>query len=133
MRHNEPENENITYDALIRDYPELTGAEWLYANGWYDGPLDGMVTHSGRELYASILEEDDDGRRTYALRVLDEDSLAYERQKHADFCEFVGNHWSFEKNCSHEVKPQSEWHKFYDKYDWKTHRKLTGKLVGWMA
>lgn len=130
-------NESLTMDELLSDYPEFRDIEWLYCNGWYDGPLDGMVRTKGGSLYyANIIFEHDTGARTYVLTLLDEESQAYEDQKHEDFCKYVGPHWTFVGDVKHfepgvHTRPQSEWHKFYDKYDWKTPRKLTGEIKGW--
>lgn len=123
----------MTLDALVRDYPQIGTCRWLYYSNYYDGPIEGMIeTPDGSLLYASLVDETDEGERTYSLMLLDDESASYEAEKESDFVKYVGDYWTFTPESRNMYKPQSEWNKFYIKWPWKDRKPLTGKIVGWI-
>lgn len=75
----------------------LENVTWVYAAGWWDGPMDGMVrTGDGRTLWAIVTDErGDDGAdstlRTYALYDMPAGWWAHEHERHALWLACCGN------------------------------------------
>lgn len=89
----------------------------LWVEGYYDGPLDGFCSYRDGIFYFAAQDED----WTCFMHPLKEETWFAHLAKEMDFENRVGTHWvdwgedGF--SCGTEnMKPQSEWHKFYDKY-----------------
>lgn len=115
---------------------------WLYIKGYHDGPLDGRVLVGGAELWAEVFEEctelDEESQcsfsRKYVLYHLEQDCDAEEKRRQALFEEHVGVYWSFNPDGSRkdgQLKPDSEWHKFYDQQKTWPKWEPKGTIVGW--
>lgn len=141
-------------------YPR-DNVSWVYVSGYYDGPISGRVIlrsprgkfdSSAETLWAQIFEECNETEesltdtlevayrpvcgfyRKYLLYRLNPESAAEEQRRHELFEKHVGTHWSYnvEGQRQHSgLKPQSEWHKYYDQAkNWPTW-KPEGEVVGW--
>lgn len=122
---------------------------WLYVSGYYDGPLSGRVivrSYSGAlpSLWAQVFEEctalDADDNlvcgfyRKYVLYRLSKGSNAEEERRHKLFEKYVGTHWSYDVNGQRQhsgLRPQSEWHKYYDQAKHWPNWEPEGEIVGW--
>lgn len=142
------------------DVHQFTDVRWRYFSGFYDGPLSGMVWVGNGEfivgepvyepLWAECYDEctwypDDDQAdlpspcsfyRRYKLIRLTPESAAAEKECHDLFVKHVGDHWEIDEYgnrkalAERQVKPQNEWHKFYDAYKDKPVEHV-GEVVGW--
>jgi hypothetical protein len=84
----------------------------LWVEDYYDGPLTGFCEYRGIPYYYVAQEN-----WIYFLYPLKEETWKAHLSVHMDFCEFVGDHWNDGfKSKGSGVKPESEHHKFYDKY-----------------
>lgn len=121
----------------ISNLPRLDRRDWrwLWIGGYYDGPLDGMVLYNGQQYWAEMVDECSeivaDGSdtkcgyyRLYRLIRLTDAAHAECVRRHEIFCQYVGSHWDYGEDGRRNagaVKPQSEWHKFYDQAgEWPT-------------
>jgi len=115
----------------------------LWASGFFDGPLDGLAILDQREdVWFCLAEEAEDWqaagwyRRFWVVR-LSPKHLALQQRIHAAFQRYVGTHFDYDENearDAHAVRPQSEWHHFYDKYDPKKPLPVNvdaGEVIGW--
>lgn len=64
--------------------------EWVWADGWYDGPISGLVVIEGERVYARMAAEHDDGRRTYDLYSLSKVQVALLEERHRIWEALVG-------------------------------------------
>lgn len=98
------------------DYPKAESIKLLYANDWWDGPLSGMCQYNNESLYFNYIGDVDDLYLYIAYR-LTPDEFQSEAERHDDFVRYVGDHYCFTTDGSNNKRPQSEWHRFYDKYE----------------
>lgn len=88
----------------------------LWVKDFYDWPISGVANFEGKRIFFKCTEEDDNGERIFGI--YDIPDWTEMDQKHVDFCKYVGEHWNYVdgKRGTHILRPQSEHHKFYDKY-----------------
>lgn len=85
---------------------------WLYVTNVYDGPLDGMVTHNGRLLWAHCLLKGP-GSRDFELYRMPEAWMAVEAEQHSFWNECSGN-YSYDLPEGHKAsRPFEDFHKRY--------------------
>lgn len=90
-----------------------------------------VMLPSGTRVWA--LTSDTGNRRNFQLYQLSDQEWAVEAERHADFRRWVGTHTDM--NGTHEIHPQSEHCKFYDKWPWdKADARLDGAVpIGWFS
>ena len=115
--------------------PKLVHPELVWHCGYYDGPLDGMCLHEGKQhwfqmvdaIYVTVnvesyrpLEPDDYNYTLIGINVIaeiSEEQLKEEEYWQALFEKHVGTHTRYDKRGLRnvgQVQPQSEWPKYYD-------------------
>jgi hypothetical protein len=88
---------------------------------WWDWELSGIAKKGDRRVWFECCE-DNGFHRKFAIYDPPTSVWAEIDQRRADFIEHVGDHWEFSEmsdgTCrrSGAMRPQSEHHKFYDKY-----------------
>ena len=129
------------HDIDYKTLPQAEGRiQLLWVDGWWDGPLNGMCEYKGERLYYDLASADnDDNSYHYVLFRLSPEQLQQEEERHRDFVEYVGNHYSYppgeNKRYGHDtMKPQSEWDKFYNKHkDESPHVFVKEQAVVWCS
>ena len=84
----------------------------LSITNYYDGPISGTCSIEGKRYYFHIY-----GSR-YHLFELSEREWMIEDEMNVDFCDYVGNHWTYEngKKVEENCLPGETHHLFYDKW-----------------
>lgn len=121
------------------DLPLLRENEYmfLWIDGFWDGPMSGMLLYKGREHWFEMFRENDDDisldkwYRRYAIVVLTPEQLSKEHEVHRDFQRYVGTHW--EVGNPGNVRPTEEHHLFYDKHleYCRTRRFGDNEVIAW--
>jgi hypothetical protein len=119
--------------------PRLDDVRWLYHSGFYDGPLNGRVlSASAGPVWAEVVEECGDGScgfyRRYALIRLAAAADAEEARRQQLFQQHVGRHTVYDEDGRRDlslVRPQEEWHAFYDACSSWPAWEPEGDVIGW--
>jgi hypothetical protein len=90
-----------------------TSIKPLWVEDYYDGPLSGFCEYRGRPYYYVV---QDDDWKCFMHPLKDETWNVY-MERNEDFCMYVGDHWNDTFKGKGGAKPESEWHKFYDKWN----------------
>lgn len=113
--------------------PQLDGKDihWGFIADYYDGPISGVVKISGVVHWADCYDEapwhDSSWYRRYKVYRLSGESANEQTRRQQEFERYVGTHWT----DGGEVRPQSEWHKFYDLAATWPEWEPEGEVVGW--
>lgn len=120
---------------------KLEGVKWIWADGWWDGVLTGVVEHAGKRYYAFNVDQNYDKRykwyRRFLVVDLPEEVWKEELERHAFFVEKVGAHFEYDvekqvRKGQEFLKDSKTWDEFYAKYpcDQKTDYKQFPE-IGW--
>ena len=93
----------------------------IWVNDYHDWPLAGVAMFEGRRIYFNCVETwyvDDQEYRRFGLYDPPPGIWLEIDARHEAFCKYVGTHWNYVegKRGPHMMKPEPEWHKFYDVY-----------------
>ena len=141
----------FTFERIMENKMEgknyMSGIEYVYHSGYWDGPLSGMCRYQGRRYWFSCVHDyhdtTDDGRpldqRIFGIYELTDSEWKEEEYWHNLFEKYVGTHTRYEDNRrTGQVGPSKLHNKFYDesKAAWKDGRRkkkeLTeNKLIGY--
>ncbi len=132
------EEKHSEYIQIPEGVPQVD-PEFLWINGWYDGPTDGAVRVDGELMIARMAAEcwhpegTCDWYRKYAVMKIPFEDQAEEVERHNDFVHYVsgdtGEGWSWRP---FGYRPSAEWHKYYEKHP--TDPVLPeGEIVGWFS
>lgn len=119
--------------------------EYLWHVGYWDGPLSGICIYNDEVCWFQNFSEDFeptnnpemlDRIRKFKIYRLSQEQLKFEYDKHACFQQHVGTHCDYDKNKERHVygnvKPQSEWKKFYEIYKPETKVDYSkNECLGW--
>lgn len=100
----------------------------LFIVDWWDGPLSGMCLWQDEKYWFSATDEwyevyDGENKheyfRKFEIYEMTPEQIATEEKWHQLFIEKVGDSYKYvdgNRWVSEELKPQGQWHEFYDKY-----------------
>jgi len=101
---------------------ELKGVSMLWADGWHDGPTDGVASRGNRKywfdaVFDTTADDYEHPRRMLLYELMDEE-FRRETERHKRFEELVGN----TRVCFHlppeerhgPTQPEASWARFYD-------------------
>lgn len=99
----------------------LQGVRLLFAEGYWDGPQNGLALYEGRICWFSTTDIDWGPRWRYELFEMDDASVRERLTSHFEFEQYVGihtcSHLAYDgKRLSGRVWPREGHHLFYDKY-----------------
>lgn len=101
--------------------PGVVPIRWLWYNGYYDGPLDGIAEGGGEHYVFKVTGESFNWRyRHYAYYPITEDEYAEYRRQHNLFREMVGAHTSYiydadgTRSVEGKFATPEGWERFYN-------------------
>lgn len=115
----------VKHTEAFDGLPKLSKEEYtlLWHNGYWDGPLSGMLRYRDREYWFEMFAENENESseekwyRRYAVVALSDEQIAYEMEVHEEFRLHVGTHCDYvEDSRNGKVQPQEHHHLFYDKH-----------------
>ena len=111
----------------------FTGVQLLWVTNYWDCPLEGLCCVNGIRHWFKIDNpfEDEAGPNKYYLISLTDDELKEIDKRHELFQNYVGTHWDYTDNKrGGVVRPESEWHKFYDIYPSRNKLRFDKQPIG---
>ncbi len=126
------------YEKNYLQLPRIERADvkLLWADGYWDGPLSGVLLYQGREYwFQMILDLVDDefvDYRKYAIVELTDDQLGEEEYWHNLFREMVADYSDENGHLGTGVKPQETWDTYYEaRAEAKPREYSTNPVIGW--
>jgi len=144
--------------VIPTNVPKIEHVKWEWYEGYYDGPLSGVVTipspdgdviagHPVRVYRLAVAVEENDNYhiegdpldhwyRRYVVIEHDNITMTEIFNRHALFCKYVGNHMNIDQETGKrklgDLKPTEEWKKYYDiAHTWDYIDDTQGIAVGW--
>ncbi len=111
----------------------------LWHVDFWDGPICGLLSYGGEDLWFEMMEENEDATaswyRRYLIVRLSAEQLADERRWHELFRQHVGTHNDYDDKGARvtgATKPRSQWDEFYGPYSKRVVPDLASNtVVGW--
>jgi len=75
-----------------------------------------MCLFNGRKHWFHCIGDPDDGERIFNILYLTDEQIEKEDERHALWVKHVGGHCDYDehnKRCIGDLKPRSEWNKYY--------------------
>lgn len=91
----------VHYSERMTDCTRVGDVRLLWHDGYWDGPLNGLAHHNGRDYYFAVEEFDPDdppAEWRYFLYPLTDEELEDEREEHRKFRKYVGAHCDYDAN-----------------------------------
>src|ERR1700722_11892810 len=96
----------------------------LYANDYWDGPLEGLLLWNKQEYYFICYNDpthEHEVERRYVIIEMTEEQASEEKYYHQLFINHVGNHFEYnnlgKQNLTPVTKSKEEQQKFYSEYE----------------
>ena len=113
---------------------QQTELKLLWHAGYWDGPIDGMVSYNGSKYWFQMCDDEEYYRR-FLLVMLSQEQLEEEKYWHELFRRKVGRHTDYDdqgKRPTGAIKPKELAKEFYEAYKTRRPRDLSNnEVIGW--